>query len=90
MESTTPKLTFISPATYRIYVQGFLNKDRSDYLQGMVISHEYDQNQHLVSVFSGQLLDQAALLGVLNALYSYHLPILSVECLSIDHTIEEE
>jgi hypothetical protein len=34
-----------------------------------------------VTVLEGELLDQAALVGVLNSLYGMHLPVLSVQCL---------
>jgi hypothetical protein len=41
-----------------------------------------------------QAADEAALAGVLSALYGLHLPLLSVECLNDveakEHTIEEE
>ena len=33
-----------------------------------------------LTTLSGSLVDQAALYGVLNALYDMHLPLLSVEC----------
>ena len=79
-----PKLVISAPATYRICVQGHLDEKWSDYVQGMSISTEYDECQNPVTTLTGQLLDQAALLGVLNAFYDHRLPILSVECLSID------
>ena len=78
-----PKLTLGSPAMYRICVQGYLDEEWSDYVQGMAISTERDESQHPITTLTGQFLDQAALYGVLNALYDYHLPLLSVECLSI-------
>ena len=34
-----------------------------------------------VTTLVGRLVDQAALFGVLNALYDYHYPLLSVEYL---------
>jgi hypothetical protein len=36
----------------------------------------------VVTLLEGELLDQAALAGVLITLYDLHLPVLSVECLS--------
>ena len=80
----TTKLEVSAPATYRICIQGYLDKKWSDYVQGMTISTECDESQRPVTTLTGQLLDQAALMGVLNALYDHHLPLLSVECLSID------
>ena len=73
-----------TPATYRICVQGHLDVKWSDYVQGMTISIEYDESRNPVTTLTGQLLDQAAFMGVMNALYDHRLPILSVECLSID------
>jgi hypothetical protein len=77
------KLKVSTSATYRICVQGHLDKNWSDYMQGMNISNDCKVSQNPVTTLTGQLLDQAALLGVLNALYGHHLPLLSVECLSI-------
>jgi hypothetical protein len=84
LKTDIPKLVVSAPATYRICVQGHLDEKWSDYVQGMSIATEYDECQNPVTILTGQLLDQSALLGVLNALYDHHLPILSVECLSID------
>jgi hypothetical protein len=36
----------------------------------------------VMTLLEGELLDQAALAGVLTTLYDLHLPVLSVECLS--------
>ena len=83
MVPNKPRLRLETPATYRIRVQGDLDRKWSDYLQGMSVAAGRDENQHPVTVLTGQLIDQTALLGVLNGLYNYHLPLLSVECLSI-------
>jgi hypothetical protein len=83
METKKSKLTLCSPASYRICVQGYLDKKWSDYLQDMTISTEDDEIRHPITTLTGQLLDQAALYGVLNALYDHRLPLLSVQCLSI-------
>jgi hypothetical protein len=84
LKTDIPKLVVSAPATYRICVQGHLDEKWSDYVQGMSISTEYDECQNPVTSLTGQLLDQSAFMGVINALYDYRLPILSVECLSID------
>ena len=36
------------------------------------------------SVLVARLIDQAALSGLLNALYEFHLPLISVECLDVE------
>lgn len=72
------ELNFDGPATYRIRVKGHLPESWSDRLGGMVISFD-SRDEPPATILCGRLLDQAALLGVLNALYGLHLPLLSVE-----------
>ena len=72
---------FEGPAAYRIVVRGFLDETRSDRLAGMRITSESRGDQKPVSSLVGRLMDQAELSGVLNTLYEWHLPILSVEIL---------
>jgi hypothetical protein len=79
----TPKgLRLWMPATYQISVQGNLPEGWSDRLGGMTITVICEADQAPVTTLSGELRDQAALLGVLNTLYDLHLPLLSVECMT--------
>jgi hypothetical protein len=73
-----------SPAVYRIAVQGRLDPTLSDYLGGMRIETRDSRAEHgePVAILVGRLADQAQLLGVVNALYEMHLPILAVERLA--------
>jgi hypothetical protein len=75
------KFKLWTEATYRIKVQGYLDKNRSDFLSGMTITTASQEDQGVVTTLVGRLRDQAELSGVLNTLYELHLPILSVECL---------
>lgn len=68
-----------TPATYRIRTQGLLDMSWSDRLGGMSITQVTSGNKGPVTTLVGHLPDQAALAGVLNALYNLHLPLLSVE-----------
>ncbi len=68
------------PVTYRIYVQGILDKRWSDRMGGVNISTTNPASEAPVTTLWGRLLDQAALYGVLNTLYDLRLPLLSVEC----------
>jgi len=52
----------------------------SDRMSGMRISHQTQEDGPIVSTLEGQLLDQAALFGVLVSLYNMRLPLISVEC----------
>ena len=72
-------LTLGEPAVYRILVQGTLGTNMSDRLGGMQITTSGPPDQAPVTALVGRLRDQAALSGVLNALYELHLPVLSVE-----------
>lgn len=69
---------FDRPAMYRIRVTGHLPESWSDRLGGMTITDDSGSGAP-VTILCGRLLDQAALLGVLNALYGLHLPLVSVE-----------
>ena len=76
------------PATYRIRVKGYLDNSWSDRLSGLTINPQIQGDEPVVTTLDGQVADQAALAGVLNALYGLHLPILSVECLGVEKAQE--
>jgi len=70
------------PAEYLIQIQGSLDPQWSGRLGGLSIqTHRYDDDRLPITILSGLLLDQAALFGVLSALYDLRFPLLSVECL---------
>lgn len=73
---------FDSPARYQICVRGWINWNWSDRLEGMDIKLDVDDGGHTTCTLEGELLDQAALLGVLVTLYELHLPVLLVKCLT--------
>jgi hypothetical protein len=75
------ELTLDTPATYRIRVKGHLDSRWSDRLGGLTITTSRQDDASVVATLYGEVLDQAALAGVLNALYNLHLPLLSVEYL---------
>ena len=71
-------LRWQSPGNYRIRVEGRLGAEWSDRLGGLQISTE-SEGARSITTLSGPLIDQAALLGVVNVLYDLQLAILSVE-----------
>jgi hypothetical protein len=75
-----PQLQPGKPASYRITVEGSLDEKWSGRLGGMQITTTPRGDQKPVTILSGQVRDQAALMGVLNSLYELHLGILSVTC----------
>jgi hypothetical protein len=69
----------VEPSMYRISVLGTLEKKWSVYYGGMTIEHESDPKRGAMSILTGRLADQAALIGVLNSLYDIGYRIHSVE-----------
>ena len=72
------RLTRDQPAAYRIQVQGHLGQRWADYLGGLTISVSGEPDG-TVTTLSGQVIDQAALFGILNSLYDLGFSLLSVE-----------
>ncbi len=66
------------PTRYRIRVSGALDPKWSSRLGGMRITRLERPDGQTETVLEGQLMDQAALTGVINALYDLHLPVISV------------
>ena len=77
-ESNWPRLDPGQPASYRITVEGSLDENWLGRLGGMQITTTTREAQKPVTTLSGQVRDQAALMGVLNSLYQLHMTILSV------------
>ena len=75
----TSHATMQGPAIYQIRVQGIIPLDWSSRLMGKNITLSREDESTLV----GRLPDQAALSGVLSALYDQQYPVLSVECLEV-------
>jgi hypothetical protein len=80
MEVFRPNISLFEPALYRISILGSLDMNWSDYCGGMTIEHESDPKRSTMTVLTGRLVDQSALLGVLNSLHDIGYPIISVEC----------
>ena len=77
----TYNLRMDGPAIYSIRVQGSLEPQWADRIEGMNITEDSSAGGSMVTVLVGRLNDQAALAGVLNTLYELHMPVLSVDCL---------
>jgi len=80
-----PRRSLLSqPAVYRICVQGRTDLSCYALFEGMTVGIIEAPDQSVVSELVGLLPDQAALMGVLNVLYNYAIPLISVECISVD------
>jgi hypothetical protein len=71
-----------TPAVYQIHLQGIPYASLSEYLD-MDITVIQAPNGEPETILTGQLVDQAALLGVLNNMYDIGFSLLSVECLKV-------
>ena len=83
MDQHARKLTMHEPVACRIRVQGALDQTWSDYMGSLTISIDTESGPYPVTTLTGDLLDQAALISVLDHLYNLLLPLISVECAPI-------
>ena len=68
-----------TPAVYSIRLLGRLDKSISDRLGGMKITSESKGDGPPVTTLTGELLDEAALAGVLGTLYDLGYPLQMVK-----------
>jgi hypothetical protein len=73
------RLLFDLPGCYRIRVGGLLSASLADRLGNLAISVRRASSQQPVSLLTGEVIDQAALIGVLSTLYDMGFPLLKVE-----------
>lgn len=94
MSHAYPRLPIDQPAVYRILVQGWLSEGWEDWFEGLRLTHlGLGDEAHLsgtgepppaeTTLLTGVVRDQAALLGTLQKLYSFGLPILNVQFVSL-------
>ena len=77
-------ISFDGPATYRIIVKGRIDQLWSDDMGGMDIRIEGHQDETAITILSGQVRDQAELMGIMNSLYELHMTVLSVEHTAVE------
>jgi hypothetical protein len=73
------RLLFDLPGCYRIRVGGLLSASLADRLGNLAISVRHASSQQPVTLLTGEVTDQAALMGVLSTLYDMGFPLLTVE-----------
>ena len=83
------KASGTSWSSYRIRVEGALDASWSDRLGGLAITCSGQVGVKNTTLLEGDLVDQSALMGVLNTLHELHLPVESVERVSVDALDEE-
>jgi len=73
---------FSKPAKYEIKVLGEITELMASRLGGLSISVSRSSGEKAVSELKGTVKDQASLAGILNTLYDWHLPVISVKKIS--------
>ena len=68
-----------SSGVYEITVRGYLDDSWSDHLGGITIRNTTTTPETPITILCGEMVDQAALFGVLNSLYALGFPLLAVE-----------
>lgn len=63
---------------YQIRVQGWLDKRRSDWFEGMTMGLERTSDDMLITTLTGAVADQARLRGILFKLWDMNLMLISV------------
>lgn len=79
MKRPTATLEVDRPFNCRIRTQGNVSKSLAGSWEGLRI-HATARDGYSECIFSGQLPDQSALIGVINYLYDLGMSIVSVEC----------
>lgn len=77
-DKRTHRFSFDQPSTYSIWVDGHIDPNWSDRLEGMWVQPSHRDDGTSVTLLQGELPDQAALVGLLNGLYQMHLVVLKV------------
>jgi hypothetical protein len=72
LENENPGTTM--SRVYEIRLQGSLDKNWSDWLEGMVICHDDD-----ITILKGTVPDQAALRGILSRIWDLNLTVISIK-----------
>lgn len=78
----------IIPQTYRVTFQGKLDDSWQNWFSGLSISTEKETQGRKVTTLTGQIVDQAALRGILNKLWDLNLNLISVNLVKTDLDLE--
>ena len=81
MEQRRPRINMFDPAVCSIRIEGRLGESWSEYFGAQSISVEEDEAGRCTTTLVSELVDQAALVGMINRLNGLGLPLVSVECL---------
>jgi hypothetical protein len=66
------------PGEFVIKVRGHLDEQKSYWFEELAMTTGFDEDGRPITIFSGPLVDQAALHGVLAKIRDMNLPLISV------------
>ena len=73
----TPRFSQQIPSNYTIKVRGFVSQRIADNI-GLSVKYQ-EESERMISTLSGRVVDQAALMGILNNLYVLGFTLITVE-----------
>ena len=83
MKRDKPKLTMSRRISYQIKVPGRLDASWIDGIRNITLAFEREESSQPITTLTC-VVDQAALHGLLRRLYSWGLPLISVNCIEGD------
>jgi hypothetical protein len=78
MDKCTRKLSLCQRASYQIEVVGHLDIKRATWFEGLTLAVGYGEDGTPITSITGEILDQAALHGLLTVIRDLGLPLLAV------------
>jgi hypothetical protein len=70
--------SFSGPSEYEIKVKGHIDEEWSSWFADLTIRTGFGEDGTPITTFTGRLVDQAALHGVLARIRDIHVPLISV------------
>ncbi len=78
MDKCTSKLSLCQRASYQIEVVGHLDVNKATWFECLTLVNGYGEDGTPITIMTGEVLDQAALHGVLTVIRDLGLPLLAV------------
>ena len=84
------QFNFSGRGEYEIKVKGHLDEQWSPWFEDLTITTGFSKNGTPITTLTGQLVDQAALHGVLARIRDIHMPLISVTQIEADSQDESQ
>jgi len=78
MDKCTRKLSLCQRASYQIEVVGHLDVNKATWFEGLTLANEFGEDGTPITTMTGEVLDQAALHGLLTVIRDLGLPLLAI------------